>query len=144
MLSPAPVVADSDVSYHVINAPGLDCASPMSIQLISAVTFFVADMARSCVFYRRLGFELKYGGETSEFSSFFAGASFVNLNAAEAPAPGGGLTIFHVDDVDAIYQRAITAGLSPDFPPEDAPWGERYFHLRDPDGYLLSFARPLP
>jgi hypothetical protein len=22
-------------------------------------------------------------------------------------------------------------------------WGERYFHLTDPDGHALSFARPL-
>jgi uncharacterized glyoxalase superfamily protein PhnB len=26
--------------------------------------------------------------------------------------------------------------------PRDAPWGERYFHMRDPDGHELSFARP--
>jgi uncharacterized glyoxalase superfamily protein PhnB len=25
--------------------------------------------------------------------------------------------------------------------PTDAPWGERYFHLRDPDGHELSFAK---
>jgi uncharacterized glyoxalase superfamily protein PhnB len=27
--------------------------------------------------------------------------------------------------------------------PSDAPWGERYFHVTDPDGHELSFARPL-
>ncbi|MGH8701888.1 MAG: VOC family protein, partial [Burkholderiales bacterium] len=27
--------------------------------------------------------------------------------------------------------------------PADAPWGERYFHISDPDGHELSFARPL-
>ncbi len=27
--------------------------------------------------------------------------------------------------------------------PRDAAWGERYFHIRDPDGYQLSFAKPL-
>jgi uncharacterized glyoxalase superfamily protein PhnB len=27
--------------------------------------------------------------------------------------------------------------------PSDAPWGERYFHIRDPDGHELSFARRL-
>jgi hypothetical protein len=25
----------------------------------------------------------------------------------------------------------------------DAPWGERYFHIREPDGYQLSFAKPI-
>ena len=27
--------------------------------------------------------------------------------------------------------------------PADAPWGERYFHVLDPDGHELSFARLL-
>ena len=27
--------------------------------------------------------------------------------------------------------------------PRDAEWGERFFHLIDPDGHELSFARPL-
>jgi uncharacterized glyoxalase superfamily protein PhnB len=27
--------------------------------------------------------------------------------------------------------------------PSDAPWGERYFHVRDPAGHELSFARLL-
>ena len=52
--------------------------------------------------------------------------------------------IFHVSDVDAFYARAVAAGLEPDTRPADAPWGKRYFHLTDPDGHELSFARPLP
>ena len=28
--------------------------------------------------------------------------------------------------------------------PRNASWGERYFHLQDPDGHELSFAKPLP
>ncbi|MDQ3972393.1 MAG: VOC family protein, partial [Thermoproteota archaeon] len=27
--------------------------------------------------------------------------------------------------------------------PSDAPWGERYFHIQEPDGYQLSFAMPI-
>ena len=27
--------------------------------------------------------------------------------------------------------------------PRDAAWGERYFHLHDPDGHELSFAQPI-
>jgi len=27
--------------------------------------------------------------------------------------------------------------------PRDASWGERYFHMPDPDGHELSFARPI-
>ncbi len=52
------------------------------IQLISAVTFAVRDMARSIEFYRRLGFELVYGGDDAAFSSLKAGVAFVNLAAS--------------------------------------------------------------
>jgi uncharacterized glyoxalase superfamily protein PhnB len=51
--------------------------------------------------------------------------------------------IFWVADVDEMHARARRAGYSPEAAPTDAPWGERYFHLRDPDGHELSFARPL-
>jgi uncharacterized glyoxalase superfamily protein PhnB len=42
-----------------------------------------------------------------------------------------------------MYERALAHGLQPEAPPRDAPWGERFFHLTDPDGHQLSFARPL-
>jgi uncharacterized glyoxalase superfamily protein PhnB len=51
--------------------------------------------------------------------------------------------IIHVSDVDALYQRALDAGLAPESAPADATWGERYFHIRDPDGHQLSFAKRL-
>ena len=47
------------------------------------------------------------------------------------------------DDVDALYQTALKVGYLPSTTPRDAEWGERYFHLTDPDGHELSFARPL-
>ena len=46
-------------------------------------------------------------------------------------------------DVDALYDRALAAGYLPATVPNDAEWGERFFHLTDPDGHELSFARPL-
>jgi hypothetical protein len=30
-------------------------------------------------------------------------------------------------------------GLTPAAPPRDAEWGERYFHLNDPDEHEVSF-----
>ena len=38
---------------------------------------------------------------------------------------------------------SAVALVTPAFAPQDAPWGERYFHLIDPDGHELSFAKPL-
>ena len=41
--------------------------------------------------------------------------------------------------------RAFTSsrGWTPRRSPRDAKWGERYFHITDPDGHELSFARPV-
>jgi catechol 2,3-dioxygenase-like lactoylglutathione lyase family enzyme len=110
---------------------------------LSAVTLGVTDMARSCAFYEALGFERLYGGPDAAFTSFGVGASFLNLQLVERTETGWGRFIVHVDDVDAIHERALSAGLAPTMAPADAPWGERYFHIDDPDGHEVSVARPL-
>jgi hypothetical protein len=53
-----------------------------------------------------------------------------------------GRVIFYVADVDAVHQHALAAGYRPTTTPRDAEWGERFFHMDDPDGHELSFARP--
>jgi catechol 2,3-dioxygenase-like lactoylglutathione lyase family enzyme len=116
------------------------------VEAISAVTLATTDMAASVAFYERLGFHLLYGGRESPFSSFRAGGAYLNLQADDAWMPQEemwGRVIFHVDDVDAMYERTLTAGLAPSAPPADAPWRERFFHIHDPDGHELSFAQPL-
>lgn len=118
---------------------------PAPVESISAVTLAVREMARSVSFYRRLGFALRYGGADASFTSFRAGSGFLNLElstSGDRPARWGRV-IFHVRDVDSLYEVVLALGLAPSFPPRDAPWGERYFHLSDPDGHELSFARPL-
>jgi uncharacterized glyoxalase superfamily protein PhnB len=45
--------------------------------------------------------------------------------------------------VDTFYRKLVGLGLSADTAPADAPWGERYFHITDPDGHELSLARRL-
>jgi uncharacterized glyoxalase superfamily protein PhnB len=51
--------------------------------------------------------------------------------------------IFHVSNVDEFWALLKKHGFQPE-EPRDAAWGERYFHVLDPDGHELSFARPLP
>ncbi len=115
------------------------------IEGISAITLATHDMARAAAFYSALGFTLKYGGAEARFTSFHAGAGYLNLTTtpAERQWSWWGRAIFYVDDVDALHARCLSAGLSPAFAPRDASWGERYFHITDPDGHELSFARPL-
>jgi uncharacterized glyoxalase superfamily protein PhnB len=73
------------------------------------------------------------------------GQGILNLARADdqSPSTGGVRVIFYVDDVDAMYAHVLFQGLTQETPPRDAVWGERYFHLTDPDGHTLSFARPL-
>ena len=116
------------------------------IESINAITLAVADMAASHGFYEALGFEPTFGGPDAPFSSLAAGASWLNLqrDPGHAPVPRiWGRVIFWVDDVDAMYERVCATGAVPETEPADAPWGERYFHVRDPDGHELSFARRL-
>lgn len=110
---------------------------------ISAVTLFTADMARAVRFYRELGFSLRYGGESSDFTSFHVGPGYLNLAFGRPPERLWGRIIIHVSDVDAMHERIRAAGIRTETAPADAPWDERYFHVRDPDGHELSFARPL-
>lgn len=116
------------------------------IQSISAVTLLTADMRRGVAFYCDLGFEMLYGGADAAFTSFRVGTGFLNLQEASETRRQRniwGRIVFWVEDVDSMYQRALGARYRPETEPADAPWGERYFHIRDPDGHELSFARPL-
>ena len=115
------------------------------IQKISAVTFRVRNMKASVDFYRDvLGMEVLYGGEASGFSSLRAKdqeSAILNLESAH-PVTGWGRLIFYVADVDAFWAYLRDRGFQPERP-RDALWGERYFHMSDPDGHELSFACPL-
>jgi catechol 2,3-dioxygenase-like lactoylglutathione lyase family enzyme len=115
------------------------------IESISAVTLATHDMGRAVRFYRMLGFSTLYGDEDAAFTSFRAGAGFLNLilQPAEKHWSWWGRVIFYDSDIDGLYARVVAAGFSPDTPPRDAEWGERFFHLTDPDGHELSFAWPL-
>jgi len=116
------------------------------IEKISAITFRVSNMQASLHFYRDvLGMELLYGGEQASFSSLRATHSesaILNLEQAASMSQWGRL-IFHVTNVDAFWTHLNDSGFDPEIP-RNASWGERYFHMRDPDGHELSFAKPLP
>lgn len=118
---------------------------PSPIRSIAAITLATHDMARAVRFYRALGFILRYGGEDASFTSFTVGSGYLNVVAQPAGRRWSwwGRVIFYVQDVDALHARAVRLGLRPLAPPRDAEWGERYFHLTDPDDHELSFAQPI-
>jgi uncharacterized glyoxalase superfamily protein PhnB len=89
--------------------------------------------------------ELLYGGEQASFSSLRAKNSesaILNLEQCDSVPSQWGRLIFHVTDVDAFWVHLREKGFDPEIP-RDAAWGERYFHMLDPDGHELSFARPI-
>ena len=94
------------------------------IRGISAVTLATHDMARAVRFYRALGFALRYGGETADFTSFLLDGGYLNLTAQppERRWQWWGRVIFYVSDVDALYRRALAAELQPQTQPRDAEW----------------------
>jgi catechol-2,3-dioxygenase len=54
------------------------------IEGISAITLATHEMPRALRFYRALGFEVLHGSEESSFTSFRAGAGYLNLIAQPA------------------------------------------------------------
>ena len=131
----------------------------MKVHKISAITLIINDMNRSCKFYSKIpGFNLTYGGSPSDlFTSYEIGNSthYLNLeisktrhNNKERDIRPVGKIILHTEDVDELYlyfknDKTISQLILFDNEPSNASWGERYFHIHDPDGYLLSFAKTL-
>ena len=70
------------------------------------------------------------------------GDAVVELGEPEdrAGIPTNGMFLF-VEDVDAVYARALEAGATSYRPPEDLPYGMRSAIVKDPAGYLWWPAR---
>lgn len=118
-------------------------------------------MEQSCNFYSKLpGFHLVYGGTSYDiFSTFQIGYTsprvYVNFELIGYKSPCScenktkteyGRLIFHTDNVDELFSyfqnnKSISEIIILETKPQDAPWGERYFYLRDPEGYHLSFVQ---
>lgn len=115
----------------------------MAVQSLSAITLFTHNMDRALAFYETLGFRVAW--RDASFVVVVAGRALLNLQLAPADQAWGswGRFILHVEDVDALYQEIIGCGYAPEAPPRDAVWGERYFHILDPDGHQVSIARRL-
>ncbi len=125
----------------------------VKVQRISAITLLVKNMESSCKFYSRVpGFRLVCGGPSDHFTTYEAGHEskiYLNLElVSDDVRRDFGRIIFHTDDVDKLYSSLkndarISRLVYFETEPADASWGERFFHIRDPDGYQLSFATPI-
>ena len=68
-------------------------------------------------------------------------------STAKTPKSAGAIApqsfYLYVDDVDAVYARALAAGAKSLSAPEDQFWGDRFAQIEDPDGYRWALARHL-
>ncbi len=58
---------------------------------------------------------------------------------ASSPQTLGGTPVslnIYVENVDAVFQRAVSAGATAAMPPADMFWGDRYAKVVDPAGHL--------
>jgi hypothetical protein len=71
-----------------------------------------------------------------------------NLGGKTKGSENFGRIIFHTDNVDKLYSymqydEYVSKSIIFENKPTNAAWGERFFHIREPNGYQLSFAQPL-
>ena len=59
--------------------------------------------------------------------------------APNAPPPPTGVMIY-VDNVDAVFSKAVSKGAKALMPPMDMFWGDRYGKFQDPFGHLWGVA----
>ena len=120
----------------------------MNAQL-DLIGIVVEDMGRSLAFYRELGLDVPEDGNGQpHVETTLRGGlrlawdtreTIQSFNPDWEPASGGpqiGLA-FLVDspaEVDAVFERLVSLGHHGHKEPFDAPWGQRYALVHDPDG----------
>jgi catechol 2,3-dioxygenase-like lactoylglutathione lyase family enzyme len=103
---------------------------------LEGLTLHVADLERSLAFYSRLpGVDVEFH-KPGLFAMLRIGRGRLGLLQRAAGR-------FHIeletDDLDEFYDAVCKAGIEPQGPPVQHPWGERDFHVVDPDGFELEF-----
>lgn len=107
----------------------------MNINL-AGITLHVKDVEQSLAFYSRFpGVELTTH-RPGEFALLKVGGERLGLLKH-------GKNSFHMeldtDDLDAMYESLLAAGIKTDGPPTQRPWGQRDLYLVDPDGNMIEF-----
>ena len=122
---------------------------------IAAVAVSATDMSRAVAFYELLGFRFPPPEPDTEHIEAEAGIRLMIDTAAlleqlhgEAPRPGThaafALRYDSPAEVDRTVARVEQAGRAVVLEPFDAPWGQRYATVADPDGYRVDLFSPLP
>lgn len=102
----------------------------------------VDDVAATVAFLRAT---FHAGGEPPAFgpAEIRIGDSLVMISAVGERTAFPAFLYVYVDDVDAVYERALAAGASSIEPPEQQAYGDRRAMVRDPFGNVYQVARPV-
>lgn len=120
----------------------------MSVQITSTVIEIVAqDLRRALEFYRLLGLEVpEPDGPHVEVAlpggnrlAFDTEEVMAGMHPGWTPPTGAGRLALAFGlaapaEVDELYERLAGAGHPGTLKPFDAPWGQRYATVEDPDG----------
>ncbi|OLL72120.1 putative quinone binding protein [Pseudonocardia sp. Ae168_Ps1] len=119
---------------------------------LDMIGIMVTDMARSVAFYRLVGLEFPDGAESSpHVETTLRGGIRLALDLQSmvegfhpgaAPTGDGRMSVAFrlpgASAVDDAWKRITGVGYESVLDPFDAPWGQRYATVRDPDGSPLD------
>lgn len=130
----------------------------MPLQVTSTtVEIFARDVPRSVEFYRLLGLAVPDPGEPDPHVevelpggnrlAFDAEQTITGMHPDWSPPDSAGRVAIAFGlaspaDVDAMFERLTKAGHPGSLRPFDAPWGQRYATVLDPDGNLVDLFAP--
>jgi catechol 2,3-dioxygenase-like lactoylglutathione lyase family enzyme len=131
----------------------------MPVRLTSAVVqIFAKDVPRSIAFYRLLGLAVPEPGASDPHVdvelpggnrlSFDAEETITGMHPGWVPPDSAGRVALAFGlgspaEVDAMFERLTKAGHPGSLSPYDAPWGQRYATVLDPDRNLVDLYSPL-
>ena len=129
----------------------------MSVQITAVVIEIVAkDLARSLAFYKLLGLSVpEPDGPHVEVQlpggnklAFDIEETIAGMHPGWTPPQSAGRVAlaFKVGSpaaVDELFDRVTAAGHPGQLKPFDAPWGQRYATVLDPDGTTVDLFAPL-
>ncbi|WP_298331971.1 VOC family protein [Haloactinopolyspora sp.] len=124
----------------------------------AAVGLVVDDMARALAFYRALGLDIPAESDTAPHAEaalpgglrlMFDTVETVKSFDPDWTRPTGSQMSLAVEcespgAVDQEFARMVDAGYTGHLDPWDAPWGQRYATLLDPDGNGVDLFAALP
>jgi uncharacterized glyoxalase superfamily protein PhnB len=122
----------------------------------AAVEIVTADLARSLDFYRLVGLDIP-GGDGPHVEVELPGGNrllfdtedtIAGMHPGWTPPTSAGRVVLAFgltapSEVDAVFARVTQAGHRGTLEPFDAPWGQRYATVVDPDGTSVDLFSPL-